>query len=192
MSRRSPVSLVFAAGALAILAAHCGIPQMPDDQASRCQSGLDLFEHGRCDGVTPTAEALPTVKQELAQYQQCGDRASAARMPKLRACVDRYQAAYDEKLGQHDEVRQKYAKQAAAVRADPAYKPLLDRWALARDEADIAQNDWEQKGKRQGSSPYFRVYEAKKTALDKLSAEMRDLLAKHGVDPKDATALGLF
>lgn len=78
------------------------------------------------------------------------------------------------------------------MKADPAYAPLLDKWALARDEADIAQNDWVQKGKRQSSSPYFRVYESKKNALDKLSAEMRALLAKHGVDPKDATTLGLF
>ena len=183
---------LLAVGALGLLATHCGIPQMPDDQGSRCQSGLDLFERGRCDNITPTAELLPTVKGELAQYGQCTDPASAARMSKLKTCVDSYQAAYDAKKGNHDDVRRKYAKQTAEVQADPAYRPLLDKWALARDEADIAQNDWETKGQRKSSSPYFRVYESKQKALEKLSAEMRSLLSKHGVDPKDSTTLGLF
>lgn len=197
MSPRSSIHVLLAGATLAILAAACGTPEiarMPDDQASRCQSGLDLFARGRCT-TPPTAELYGTVKQEFAQVRgdgQCSDPESAARIQKLQACVDGYQAAYEAKVGQHDGVRRKYAKETAEVKADPAYAQLLDKWALARDEADIAENDWVQKGKRQSSSPYFRVYEAKKSTLDKLSAEMRALLAKHGVDPKDATALGLF
>lgn len=69
MSRRSPMHLLLVGATLAILAAHCGAPEvgrMPDDQASRCLSGLDLFARGRCT-TPPTAELYGTVKQEFVQ-----------------------------------------------------------------------------------------------------------------------------
>jgi hypothetical protein len=56
----------------------------------------------------------------------------------------------------------------------------------------IAENDWAQKGQKQTSSPYYRVYESKQKALEQMNEQMRALLAKHDVDPKHSTVLGLW
>ena len=180
---------------LGALSVHCvtGIPTMANDHAGRCQAGMDMFENARCGNVTPTASALPTVEAEYRQYAECTDPVSQERLKKLEtSCVARYREAKATATNEHDEIRKKYDKQVGELKADPTYMPKLEKWALARDEAQIAENDWVVKGGKQSSSPYFRVYESKQKALEKLNADMRALISKHGIDPKYSSVLGIW
>jgi hypothetical protein len=178
----------------AALAAGCGLAGLSPSAslAGRCQQGIDMFQQNRCGNVIATASDRPVVQAEYQSFQrECTDTASQSRLEQLGACVAKYHQAEDTKRDEHDAIRAKYERETEAVKADPDYMPTLEAWALARDEAIVAEEAWIA-DERSSSSPHYRIFEAKKKRLEELNEEMRQLLTKHGVDPKYASVLGLW
>lgn len=180
----------FAASACASLGGSLGGSSL----AARCGQGLDMFQQARCNGIAPTATLRPTVQAELGRLKaECTDPGSQARIAQLeQSCVAGYYASEKGEVDRREEIRRRYATQVEAVKADPAYRPRLEAWIRARDDAQVAEDQWINLGARNTYSPYYRILEEKKQRLAEQSQVMRELLQTHGVDPKYARVLGLW
>ncbi|MGH1348215.1 MAG: hypothetical protein ACRBN8_42060 [Nannocystales bacterium] len=151
----------------------------------QCESASDAA----LEGLT---QVLPQQRASLAV--SCSDPAGQAAIAELDTCLSQLEArksAYDaEAESRQSEVQDRVPQ----VKADPEYQATVEAWKRQRDlvrlqcsDADVRRNV-----RDANAGAARRECDRMKDGLDDLSADMRGILERHGIDPRDARALGLW
>jgi len=180
-----------------------GTPQPSQDMnaqmAQGCTTQMDQFLGTYCDDKTvadfgSAQVSAPIAQQAAALKGQCGSYAPPDRVAKVDACVTKIQGAA---VAEHDAQKERLPeakKKEPAVRADPQYATLLDRFKKVDHEYLIAFDNAQtaKKNRNPNLSRYeLRAEDAQKERTQ-AEADLMALFKKHGIEPSDAKLLGLW
>lgn len=189
---------------LAVLSA-CGASQAPANQPAaadspNCASMAQSFDALCADPSMRQAnpEAMAGVRSGMEQQHafitaNCRTLATPERVAKMDACLAQVRGVAQTSGSEAAARRSAAAPKVPEVRADPAFqaatakvRTLLDEQTLHCENADNATKD---------GSPNAELWRRKcLDAQDRASAanaERNAILGRHGIDPRDAAALGL-
>jgi hypothetical protein len=173
--------------------AGCLLPSAAEIDASNCANTVIRFERMYCDNIIPIGDQLGGVEFNYRQIQaRCSDSNSQRRLADLdSSCIERYRAVVAKRATRDDQIRKQYAAQVAALRADPAYHAAVDHWRRAHDEAEIAEQEYDEHGQ-----PIRSAYERRvvRSTAELRAAEdrVRLVISNHGIDPRYAETLGVW
>ncbi len=188
-----------------IVAAGCalGTPQPSQDtnaqMAQGCTAQMDNFLGTYCTDQTvadlgAAQASAPIAQQAAALKSQCSAYAPQDRVAKVDTCITKIQGAA---IAENDAQKARLPeakKKEPAVRADPEYATLLDRFKRVDDEYLIAFDN-AQVAKKNGNpnlSRYqLRAEDAQKERT-KAEANLMSLFKKYGIEPSDAKLIGLW
>jgi hypothetical protein len=74
----------------------------------------------------------------------------------------------------------------------PDYRQLLDDWKLAFDEATLARRSWETYSRNNWESTHWSIYQRRLRDVEELDGKLRAFFRSHGIEPGEATQLGLW
>jgi hypothetical protein len=181
------------AGLAAALACGCVLPSREEAKAENCVNAVASFDQQYCTNIIPMHDRYQEVEGRHYQLAGiCTDPVSKARLDELAGtCVESYRFAKDERDADEDKIRTRYARQVKALKADPAYTAALDAWRAAHDEAEVAARDYEEHG-RPTRSAYERRAERSTAKLRLAEDQLREVIARHGIDPAHSSVLGVW
>ena len=158
----------------------------------------------RADGEKAGGDAPPTLPEGYAErarrlWQQHTDRCpgmrSRAALRELDECVKGLEQAPNQVDLQTQARRDDARANLGELRADPLFAHARRLVREARDEASMAAQDYEQAYQRgTATNVRFRAeaWEQAEKSLQEAEDRLREIIVKHGIDPRDARALGVW
>jgi hypothetical protein len=167
--------------------------------AQSCAGSIDLLLTTYCNAQAETSltrsQFNPVKQQAAGMRMQCGRQASVApKLAELDACAARLDASVGAENAAQAERLPLVRAKATEVRADPEYLKLLESWKSAKHAVTVTGDNWEI-AKRESNRSVFEYQSRHKDAVkhkDAVAAAMRAFFARHGIDPRDAAAVGLW
>jgi hypothetical protein len=171
----------------------CVLPTPAELNARNCVHGVAQFDQMYCANVSqPDFYAAYQVEQRHATLVgMCPDQESQGRLAALQPCVDGYRGEIAKRAARGDSLRQRYAREIAELQADPAYMPARDRYRAARDDVEVTERDFEDRGRPSGTA-YGRQLERKIADLRVAEDRLRALITLHGIEASHSGELGVW
>ena len=125
---------------------------------------------------------------------QCTDPQSQAGVKQLDACIAQGDAAVAEESHDAEPRRRAETPKAEALKADPKYVALRDRFKHSQNQETMACES--ARNAREDKSPNLATWQQQcdefKRQADGDAGELRTMIETHGIDVRDGRALGLW
>ncbi len=161
-----------------------GCIQTVNKLTEQCNSASD-------DTLDGLMSVLPQQRASLGPT--CSDPAVQPALHDLDACLAGLE---QRKIAQDAEAATRRAEaqgRVPDVKADPDYQSIAEAWKRQNDIVKLQCSDAERRRQVRDShaDESRRECDRLRTRLDEISASLREVLERHGIDPRDARALGL-
>ncbi|MGI5863217.1 MAG: hypothetical protein ACOX6T_14325 [Myxococcales bacterium] len=169
-----------------------------DQEDIACARQIRADSEKLCGDAPPT---LPEAYAERARRiwqrhtERCPGMRSRAALRELDECVTSLEEAPNQ-VDMETQARRDAARaKLEDLRADPLFAHARRRVREAREEASLASQDYEQAYQRGAATAVrFRAeaWEQAEKNLQEAEGRLLELIVKHGIDPRDARALGVW
>lgn len=179
------------------LAKKSAQPQDPAaSMAPQCEATAAKLQSACEEAPAEASSALSAhlERQRAALAPHCSDPSVEPAFAKLDQCLaslhTRGQAEQEEALARQEAVKDK----VPYVKADQKYQDTLATWQAQVDDTNLACDDAEdrRRARMDNAATAQRKCDRLSEQLRETEAQMRAILESHGIDPRDAPALGLW